>query len=169
MFFGKNIAFTTTEKIQSPKHGTGRKEKQSMSLTLFKVIQTHSKRVEEFLERIALAQERIDARLAPAPKVEEMQIVEITPVQDPMSEADKLAEQLDEDMLGLHPQEEMVIAEKRELDGKLNKLKAFIESNPVFKSLSASDRDLINRQYDAMVEYSIILTQRIDRFEVVPG
>ena len=54
--------------------------------------------------------------------------------------------------------------EKKELDEKLDKLKAFIETSSVFKSLPADERGRLGKQFDAMAEYSSILSQRIAAF-----
>lgn len=53
---------------------------------------------------------------------------------------------------------------KKELDDKLNMLKAFIETNPVFEDLPADERGRLGRQFDVMAEYSSILSQRIAAF-----
>jgi hypothetical protein len=64
----------------------------------------------------------------------------------------------------MQPHQERVVFEKRELDEKLDKLKAFIEGSPAFKALPEDERSRLNRQFDVMAEYSSILTQRIDAF-----
>ena len=66
----------------------------------------------------------------------------------------------------MQPHEERVVTEKRELDEKLAKLKAFCfdPGSPVFKELSPVDRDLLEDQYNSMKDYSEILGKRIDRF-----
>jgi len=56
------------------------------------------------------------------------------------------------------------VEEKKELDEKLDKLKAFIETSSVFKSLPADERGRLGKQFDAMAEYSSILSQRIAAF-----
>lgn len=68
----------------------------------------------------------------------------------------------------MQPHEQRVVDEKKALDSKLDKLKAFIETNPIFKTLPAPDQYLLNRQFDAMAEYSHILSQRIERFTRTP-
>jgi hypothetical protein len=69
----------------------------------------------------------------------------------------------------LRPHEERVVIEKRELDAKLAKLKAFCfgsaEDTKVFSGLDPIDRDLLESQYTAMKEYSMILGRRIERFQ----
>lgn len=65
----------------------------------------------------------------------------------------------------MQPHEERVVVEKRELDEKLAKLKAFcFPGSLVFKELSPVDRDLLEDQYNSMKDYSEILRKRIDRF-----
>ncbi len=62
--------------------------------------------------------------------------------------------------------EERVVTEKRELDEKLSKLKAFCfdPRSPIFDALSPEDRDLLEDQYTVMEKYSVILGKRIARF-----
>ncbi len=66
----------------------------------------------------------------------------------------------------MQPHEERVVTEKRELDEKLEKLKAFCFTPGVtiFSKLSPVDRDLLEDQYTAMLRYSEILAARIARF-----
>lgn len=67
----------------------------------------------------------------------------------------------------LQAHDERVVVEKKELDEKLGKLKAFCfdPGSPVFKALAPADRDLLEDQYTAMYQYSQILSKRIDRFK----
>jgi len=65
----------------------------------------------------------------------------------------------------MQPHQERVVTEKKELDQKIDKLKAFIAENPTFKALPSDEQHLLNRQFDVMVEYSTILRRRIDNFE----
>lgn len=62
--------------------------------------------------------------------------------------------------------EERVVVEKRELDDKLAKLKAFCfdPGSPIYKGLAPADQDLLGNQCVAMERYSQILGKRIDRF-----
>lgn len=64
----------------------------------------------------------------------------------------------------MQPHQQRVVDEKTELDEKLDKLKTFIETSPVFKSLHTDERRRLGRQFDVMAEYSSILSQRIDAF-----
>jgi hypothetical protein len=65
----------------------------------------------------------------------------------------------------MQPYQERVVAEKKELNEKIDKLKAFIVESPIFKTLSADEQRRLNRQYDVMVEYSSILGARIEAFD----
>jgi hypothetical protein len=64
----------------------------------------------------------------------------------------------------MQPHQQRVVDEKKELDEKLDKLKAFIETSPIFKGLHQDERGRLNRQFDVMAEYSSILAQRIAEF-----
>lgn len=64
----------------------------------------------------------------------------------------------------MQPHQQRVVDEKKELDEKLDRLKAFIETSPIFNSLSLDERERMRRQFDVMAEYSSILSQRIDAF-----
>ena len=64
----------------------------------------------------------------------------------------------------MQPHQERVVNEKKELDEKLDKLKAFIETSSVFKSLPDDERRRLELQFDVMTEYSSILSQRIAAF-----
>lgn len=57
-----------------------------------------------------------------------------------------------------------VIKEKRELDKKLDKLSAFVNSAK-FNDFIADDRSLMLHQLSVMDEYSLVLCKRINRFE----
>lgn len=61
------------------------------------------------------------------------------------------------------PFQQRVINEKRELDEKLSKLTAFIETN-AFNSLDKEDQMLLERQMIVMQNYISILEKRILRF-----
>ena len=62
------------------------------------------------------------------------------------------------------PHQQRVIDEKRDLDEKLGKLQAFIDSNPVFSGLPIEDQSHLKSQLSAMELYSSILADRIARF-----
>lgn len=61
------------------------------------------------------------------------------------------------------PFQERVIAEKNDLDAKIQKLAEFLES-PVFGKLSASDQENLRHQLDLMGQYSAVLGSRIGLF-----
>jgi hypothetical protein len=63
--------------------------------------------------------------------------------------------------------EKRVVTEKRELDEKLEKLKAFCFSpgSPIFRGLDPVDRGLLEFQYTTMEIYLKILERRIRRFQ----
>ena len=58
---------------------------------------------------------------------------------------------------------ERVVNEKQELDEKLNKLRAFFETE-FCMGLPFEDRALLKRQEVAMTEYSDVLAERIAQF-----
>lgn len=64
----------------------------------------------------------------------------------------------------MQPHQQRVVDEKKDLDEKLDKLKAFIEANPIFKTLPEDERGRLGHQFDAMAQYSSILSQRIAAF-----
>ncbi|AMD85442.1 hypothetical protein SAMN05444369_11016 [Capnocytophaga haemolytica] len=54
-----------------------------------------------------------------------------------------------------------IFNEKRSLDGKIQKLENFIESNG-FKLIDRTQQSLLIAQYEAMLNYSSILEKRLD-------
>ena len=64
----------------------------------------------------------------------------------------------------MQPHQQQVVNEKKELDEKLDNLKVFIKMSPIFKNLPADERGRLGKQFDVMVEYSSILSQRIAAF-----
>ncbi len=66
----------------------------------------------------------------------------------------------------MKPHEERVVVEKRELDEKIAKLKAFCfdPGNVVFRVLPFEDQRLLEAQFAVMRKYSDILGKRVDRF-----
>lgn len=60
--------------------------------------------------------------------------------------------------------QQRVLDEKQELDMRITKLDEFIERNPLFNGLSASERGRLKRQLDVQRELSVILAERIDNF-----
>jgi hypothetical protein len=67
----------------------------------------------------------------------------------------------------MQPHEERVVAEKQELDAKIEKLKTFCfgDNNTTFRTLLPIDRELLESQYTAMQQYTVILARRIARFK----
>lgn len=60
--------------------------------------------------------------------------------------------------------QQRVLAEKLELDLRLNALDAFIDRNPIFASLPIEEQARLKRQLDVMHELSSILGERIANF-----
>jgi len=63
----------------------------------------------------------------------------------------------------MNDHEERVVAEKEQLDEKLDKLSAFMHSN-VFGQLHTTDQELLGMQQHLMLGYSKVLAARINRF-----
>lgn len=57
-----------------------------------------------------------------------------------------------------------VVAERTALDGNIVKLSAFINGNPIFKTLPQDEQGRLVRQLKAMNDYSDILGERIAAF-----
>lgn len=68
----------------------------------------------------------------------------------------------------LAPHQQRVIGEKRELDDRLGKLVAFIDS-AIFDGLDAEEQDRLRRQAACMADLSQILGERIAAFGEVKG
>lgn len=64
----------------------------------------------------------------------------------------------------LAPHQLRVVAEKAQLDERREKLLAFIQTSPVFKTLSESEAGLLQDQWETMCHYSVILGDRIAAF-----
>ncbi len=64
----------------------------------------------------------------------------------------------------LEPHQERVVDEKDELDDRLRKLKAFIDTNPQFNDLPEIDKELMRAQLLNMGAYASVLEQRIQIF-----
>lgn len=62
------------------------------------------------------------------------------------------------------PHQQRVVDEKAENDGRLEKLKAFIESNPTFETLPGAEQVRLCRQARIMRELSDVLGERIAEF-----
>jgi len=63
----------------------------------------------------------------------------------------------------LQPHQERVVAEKSELDAKIEKLDAFRHGD-IYHTLSVAERDRLTRQYAHMKDYSNVLGERIGAF-----
>jgi hypothetical protein len=61
------------------------------------------------------------------------------------------------------PHQQRVVAEKAELDEKLEKLKAFFDTDQ-FKSINEDEQERMWRQADYMGDYSNVLGERIANF-----
>ena len=61
----------------------------------------------------------------------------------------------------VQPHQQRVVQERLELKDRLDKLLAFIDSNPTFKTLDAAEQGRLTRQNNAMVEYLHCLEERI--------
>lgn len=59
------------------------------------------------------------------------------------------------------PHQQRVIAEKQELDDKISKLSAFLNSDSASK-VNFDEVQLLNKQLICMIDYSIVLGKRID-------
>ncbi len=67
----------------------------------------------------------------------------------------------------MQPYQERVITEKQELDDKLTKLEAFLQSK-IFPTLSPDEQGRLEDQATIMKQYSEILGKRIAAFGVTP-
>jgi hypothetical protein len=68
---------------------------------------------------------------------------------------------------GYQPHQERVIAEKADLDERLQKLAAFM-GGEVFDALPEEDRYLMQLQSSVMLSLSMLLGKRIERFAPAP-
>lgn len=66
-------------------------------------------------------------------------------------------------MSGLAAFQGRVVAEKAELDDRLDKLLAF-HGTPIFTALPVEEQNRLCRQADLMAELSTVLGERIDNF-----
>ncbi|MCV4287884.1 hypothetical protein OH708_08205 [Pseudomonas capsici] len=64
------------------------------------------------------------------------------------------------DVDGVPPHLQRVIAEKAQLDDKIEKLSAFFDTD-LFKGLPAKQNELLTTQLSCMREYSVLLAERI--------
>lgn len=61
------------------------------------------------------------------------------------------------------PYQERAVAERSDLDSKIEKLRAFVQT-PAFNSLAIEEQERMKRQFAVMLEYSGILRERINAF-----
>ena len=61
------------------------------------------------------------------------------------------------------PHQQRVLDEKKELDEKSSKLNAFFNT-AVFGKLASEEQDRLHRQYELMMQYSAVLSERIAAF-----
>jgi hypothetical protein len=67
-------------------------------------------------------------------------------------------------MQHMPPHQQRVINELFELEEKLNNLRTFIQSNPIFNTLDATEQGRLIQQSEVMAKYSQILDERINAF-----
>ena len=65
----------------------------------------------------------------------------------------------------LNPHVQRMLIERAELNKKVILLKAFMEENPIFGTLSVEEQKDMVDQYKHMVEYKTVLERRIKRAE----
>ena len=70
---------------------------------------------------------------------------------------------LREQIMVMQPHQERVLAEKSELDAKIEKLDAFRHGD-IYHTLSVAERDRLTRQYAHIKDYSNVLGERIAAF-----
>jgi hypothetical protein len=68
-------------------------------------------------------------------------------------------------MITMHPYQQRVVEEKRDLDEKVARMVEFIDHSPVYERMARIDRGLLHIQLEAMVAYSTALAGRIERFK----
>lgn len=64
----------------------------------------------------------------------------------------------------MQPHQQRVVDEKKDLDEKLGRLRAFIDGPGIFHDLGAAEQERMNRQARIMAEYSAVLGERIAAF-----
>lgn len=65
----------------------------------------------------------------------------------------------------MQPHQERVVAEKTDLDGKIERLTTFIHGK-IYSNLDGLEQDRLNRQLRYMNDYSNVLGERIAAFTV---
>jgi hypothetical protein len=64
----------------------------------------------------------------------------------------------------MKPHQERVVEEKKDLDGKIDRLKVFV-GGETFNTLDEDEQDLLEEQLGIMHDYSRILGERIAGFK----
>ena len=64
----------------------------------------------------------------------------------------------------MQPHQQRVVDEKAELDGRREKLRTFLMGEMV-KTLPPDEHERLSRQYSIMVQYSVVLRERIEAFK----
>lgn len=64
----------------------------------------------------------------------------------------------------LLPHQQRIVDEKLQLDEKIVNLQKFIETNTLFNELSDYEKHDLTQQFNTMLNYSVILQRRINRF-----
>jgi hypothetical protein len=67
----------------------------------------------------------------------------------------------------LPPHQQRVLDERRELEGRLDRLSVFL-GTPAFEALPEAERQLLVKQSGAMVAYSDVLAERLDLWGIKP-
>lgn len=68
----------------------------------------------------------------------------------------------------MQPHQQRVVDEKTELDARMDKLTAFIDT-PMFAGLDAAEQERLVRQLHHMGHYTAVLGERIAAFSVPAG
>lgn len=63
----------------------------------------------------------------------------------------------------LPPHQQRVVAEYKQLDDRIEKLRAFLKT-PMFAGLSETEQNMLKVQGDAMTSYLLVLDARIEHF-----
>lgn len=64
----------------------------------------------------------------------------------------------------LMPHQQRVVDEKADVDGKLERLSAFIHG-PTFETIDPAEQSRLKRQQSIMVDLSLVLGERIEAFQ----
>ncbi|MCC6752083.1 MAG: hypothetical protein IT371_30815 [Deltaproteobacteria bacterium] len=67
----------------------------------------------------------------------------------------------------MDPHQQRVVYEKADLDGKLGRLKEFINNSHQYAALDAAEQGRLRRQCAIMADYSAVLGERIAAFSQV--